>query len=108
MGYIGFMYIHHYTAFIKILKFLKFTIDVRVTCLIYQPDLFLMDGISHPVIYDKVFLGRGGGGRIVFMPPKELWEAYSNRTVRPSVRQSVRPSVRPAFVSGPYLLYSLR
>ena len=66
MGYIGFMYIHHYTAFIKILKFLKFTIDVRVTCLIYQPDLFLMDGISHPVIYDKVFLGRGGGGRIVF------------------------------------------
>ena len=27
-----------------------------------------------------------------FMPPKELWEAYSNRTVRPSVRQSVRPS----------------
>ena len=35
----------------------------------------------------------------LFMPPKELWEAYSNRTVR--------PSVRPAFVSGPYLLYSL-
>ena len=31
-----------------------------------------------------------------FMPPKELWEAYSNRTVRPSVRQSVRPSVRPS------------
>ena len=49
---------------------------------------------------------------VIFMPPKELWEAYSNRTVRPSVRQSVRPSVRqsvrPAFVSGPYLLYSLR
>ena len=39
-----------------------------------------------------------------FMPPKELWEAYSNRTVRPCVR----PCVRPAFVSGPYLLYSLR
>ena len=32
-----------------------------------------------------------------FMPPKELWEAYSNRTVRPS-----------RFVSGAYLLYSLR
>ena len=30
--------------------------------------------------------------KVVFMPPKELWEAYSNRTVRPSVRQSVRPS----------------
>ena len=33
-------------------------------------------------------------------------------SVRPSVRQSVSPSVRqsvrPAFVSGPYLLYSLR
>ena len=42
--------------------------------------------------------------RCIFMPPKELWEAYSNRTVRPSVRQSIRP----AFVSGPYLLYSLR
>ena len=26
------------------------------------------------------------------MPPKELWEAYSNRTVRPSVRPCVRPS----------------
>ena len=24
----------------------------------------------------------------VFIPPKELWEAYSNRTVRPSVRPS--------------------
>ena len=29
---------------------------------------------------------------LVFMPPKELWEAYSNRTVRPSVSLSVRPS----------------
>ena len=26
------------------------------------------------------------------MPPKELWEAYSNRTVRPSVSPSVCPS----------------
>ena len=26
------------------------------------------------------------------MPPKELWEAYSNRTVRPSVCPSVSPS----------------
>ena len=32
-----------------------------------------------------------------FYPPKELWEAYSNRTVRPS-----------RFVSDAYLLYSLR
>ena len=40
----------------------------------------------------------------LFMPPKELWEAYSNRTVRPSIR----PCVRPAIVSSPYLLYSLR
>ena len=46
--------------------------------------------------------------KCVFMPPKELWEAYSNRTVCPSVSPSVRQSVRPAFVSGPYLLYSLR
>ena len=28
----------------------------------------------------------------VFMPPKELWEAYSNLTVCPSVRPSVSPS----------------
>ena len=34
--------------------------------------------------------------RGIFMPPKELWEAYSNRTVRPSVSPSVRPSVRPS------------
>ena len=32
---------------------------------------------------------------IVFMPPKELWEAYSNRTVRPS-RFRVR-SISPVF-----------
>ena len=28
------------------------------------------------------------------MPPKELWEAYSNRTVRPSVSPSVLLRVR--------------
>ena len=33
---------------------------------------------------------------LLIMPPKELWEAYSNRTVRLSVRPSVRLSVRPA------------
>ena len=35
----------------------------------------------------------------IFMPPKELWEAYSNCTVRPSVRPSrfrVR-SISPIF-----------
>ena len=31
-----------------------------------------------------------------FMLPKELWEAYSNRTVRQSVCASVRVSVRPS------------
>ena len=30
----------------------------------------------------------------IFMPPKELWEAYSNRTVRRSVRHSVPLRVR--------------
>ena len=29
---------------------------------------------------------------VFVMPPKELWEAYSNRTVRPSLRPSIRPS----------------
>ena len=42
---------------------------------------------------------------VVFMPPKELWEAYSNRTVHLSVCPSVHLS---RFVSGAYLLYSLR
>ena len=92
---------------------------------------------------------------LIFMPPKKLWEAYSNRTVRPPVPLHVRcispiffevgipnlvcgciwvwrsvayhfpvtvtltsdlvfivikcPSFRPSrFVSGAYLLYSLR
>ena len=35
----------------------------------------------------------------IFMPPKELWEAYSNRTVRPSVHQSVRPASCPVHIS---------
>ena len=30
------------------------------------------------------------GHNEIFMPPKELWEAYSNRTVRPSVPLRVR------------------
>ena len=32
----------------------------------------------------------------IFMPPKELWEAYSNRTVRPSVPLRVR-CISPIF-----------
>ena len=36
-----------------------------------------------------------GGFNTVFMPPKELWEAYSNRTVSPS-RFRVR-SISPIF-----------
>ena len=34
----------------------------------------------------------------IFMPPKELWEAYSNRTVCPSVRVSV-PLSCPVHIS---------
>ena len=33
---------------------------------------------------------------VFFMPPKELWEAYSNRTVRPSVLLRVR-CISPIF-----------
>ena len=33
----------------------------------------------------------------LFMPPKELWEAYSNRIVRPSVPLSVR-CISPIFI----------
>ena len=71
----------------------------------YIKFLFTLQSLTHP--HPPFFLFY-----LFFMPPKELWEAYSNRTVRPSVRPSVSPSVRqsvrPAFVSGPYLLYSLR
>ena len=35
----------------------------------------------------------------VFYAPKELWEAYSNRTVRQSVRVSVRPASCPVHIS---------
>ena len=35
----------------------------------------------------------------LIMPPKELWEAYSNYTVCPSVRQSVRPASCPVHIS---------
>ena len=35
-------------------------------------------------------------GQFIFMPPKELWEAYSNRTVRPSVPLRVR-CISPIF-----------
>ena len=45
-----------------------------------------------PFLHSFIF----SGCKALFMPPKELWEAYSNRTVRPSVSQSVRQSVRPS------------
>ena len=38
-----------------------------------------------------------GSFHLLIMPPKELWEAYCN----PTVRQSVPPA---GFVSGAYLL----
>ena len=34
-----------------------------------------------------------------FMPPKELWEAYSNRTVRPSASPVVLPASCPVHIS---------
>ena len=52
----------------------------------------------HKACTDPESFVRGGPTlTLFFMPPKELWEAYSNHTVRPS-----------RFVSGRYLLYSLR
>ena len=60
----------------------------------FQSQCYLMypRGVLGPILF------------LIFMPPKELWEAYSNfgrhiviaLSVRPSVRQSVRPSVRPS------------
>ena len=46
------------------------------------------------MLYDSTVYIRSN---CLFYAPKELWEAYSYRTVRPS-----------RFVSGAYLLYSLR
>ena len=46
--------------------------------------------------------GRGCVSMSIFMPPKELWEAYSNRTVRPSVSPSV-PLSCPVRIS--YILW---
>ena len=56
---------------------------------------FLAHQIGISVVFNHVRYSCG----IFFMPPKELWEAYSNRTVRPSVRPSrfrVR-SISPIF-----------
>ena len=50
----------------------------------------------------SVYLGSSGSLFHVFMPPKELWEAYSNRTVRPSVSPSV-PLSCPVHIS--YILW---
>ena len=41
------------------------------------------------IVFCVVFL-ECATNRTFFMPPKELWEAYSNRTVRPSVPLRVR------------------
>ena len=44
--------------------------------------------------------------KTVFMPPNELWHAYSNHIVHPSVRLSVGQSVLPASCSV-YISYIL-
>ena len=41
------------------------------------------------------------------MPPKELWEAYSNRTVRPSVSPSVCLSVCPSVCPSRFRVRSI-
>ena len=40
----------------------------------------------------------GNAERIVFMPPKKLWEACSNRTVRLSVCSSLCPASCPVHI----------
>ena len=37
--------------------------------------------------------------KLFSMPPKELWEAYSNRTAHLAVRPSVRPASCPVHIS---------
>ena len=49
--------------------------------------------LSIPPLHRRKFLDLRS---CFYYAPKELWEAYSNRTVRPSVSPSVSPSVRPS------------
>ena len=41
--------------------------------------------------------------KLFSMPPKELWEAYSNHTANPAVHPSVRPASCPVHIS--YILW---
>ena len=50
--------------------------------------------LASPYRAVKVIMAVPGRTHLLFMPPKELWEAYSNRTVRPSVSPSVPLCVR--------------
>ena len=72
-------------------------------CCVLQQDIFYVpttqkrgDIPHNPREWDILFLVcillALGSPLLIFMPPKELWEAYSNRTVRPSVCPSVCPS----------------
>ena len=65
-------------------------------------NIFIKGNEAHNNMLANIFLlhtpfPQGWVKRSFFMPQKELWEAFSNHTVRPS-----------RFVSGAYLLYSLR
>ena len=61
---------------------------------LYTDGFFLLVWYNKPGIVYCTYLGVSG--YIVFMPSKGLWEAYSNRTVRPSVPLRVR-CISPIF-----------
>ena len=73
--------------------FSKFYVKFAILTLSYMLALWIQQYLQ---VFSKFYVDFA-----IFMPPKELWEAYSNRTVCPSVRLS-------RFVFGAYLLYSLR
>ena len=56
---------------------------------LYNDVLYIHTGFAE--IMSSAFFNK-----TVFMPPKELWEAYSNRFVHSYVRLTVRQSVHPA------------
>ena len=86
------------------LYFCDFSGEVWTPC---PPPLWIRTWLKINIVTMTVwYQDKNGSGnwnlQHIFMPPKELWEAYSNRTVRPSICPSV-PLSCPVHIS--YILW---